>query len=160
MQTGRLTKAGEAYSRCLADYLMFEQDTDLVENGKEILVLTGTCRAIESTVKIRPFLLYVPVWYNVHFFPVFLFVLRFYTSLCLYDTCCMCCILIYNALYVCIIGTTTLHSESTRALKERGFRVYPTPVLNELRGGDYHGLTKDQFKVQCCVLYVLIFCLL
>jgi hypothetical protein len=44
-------------------------------------------------------------------------------------------------------GTTTLHSQSTRALAEKGFRVYPTPVLNELRGGDFHGLTKDQFEV-------------
>lgn len=47
MQSGTLTKAGAAYSRCLADYLLYEQDTDLVENGKEILVLTGTyCLAV------------------------------------------------------------------------------------------------------------------
>jgi hypothetical protein len=38
-----------------------------------------------------------------------------------------------------------------RALRERGFRVYPTPVLNELRGGDFHGLTKDQFQVRVTV---------
>lgn len=46
-----------------------------------------------------------------------------------------------------VLGTTKLHTESTRALAEKGFRVYPTPVLNELRGGDFHGLTKAQFEV-------------
>ncbi len=42
MQSGTLTNAGLDYSRNLAEFLTTEQQTDLVEGGKEILVLTGT----------------------------------------------------------------------------------------------------------------------
>ena len=41
MQSGTLTQAGQEYSRSLAEYLMTEQLTDLVDCGKEMLVLTG-----------------------------------------------------------------------------------------------------------------------
>lgn len=53
----------------------------------------------------------------------------------------------FTPLHYTTAGTTNLHSESTEALRGKGYRVYPTPVLNELRGGDFHGLTKEQFKV-------------
>jgi len=41
MQSGTLTQAGQEYSRSLAEYLTTEQLTDLVDCGKEMLVLTG-----------------------------------------------------------------------------------------------------------------------
>jgi 2,4-dienoyl-CoA reductase-like NADH-dependent reductase (Old Yellow Enzyme family) len=44
MQSGTLTAAGRAYSESLAEYLLYEQQTDLVAAGKEILVLTGTAK--------------------------------------------------------------------------------------------------------------------
>ncbi|KAJ1405663.1 6-phosphofructo-2-kinase-domain-containing protein, partial [Ochromonadaceae sp. CCMP2298] len=37
---GKLTPAGASYSSALADYIRYEQQTDLVEAGKEIMVLT------------------------------------------------------------------------------------------------------------------------
>ena len=82
--SGELTAAGAAYGRNFADYLKNEQERELVDRGKDILVLTGT---------------------------------------------------------------SNLHYKSTKALQDKGFLVHHTPVLNELRGGDYHGLTKDQMKV-------------
>jgi hypothetical protein len=46
MQSGTLTAAGRHYSDSLAEFLKYEQETDLVAKGKEILVLTGTCRCL------------------------------------------------------------------------------------------------------------------
>jgi hypothetical protein len=49
MQSGTLTQAGRAYSESLAEYLTFEQQTDLVASGKEILVLTGALPSVCAT---------------------------------------------------------------------------------------------------------------
>lgn len=41
MHSGTLTEAGQVYSESLAQFLQYEQQTDLTARGKEILVLTG-----------------------------------------------------------------------------------------------------------------------
>lgn len=82
-ESGSLTDDAKAYVNALADFMIYEQEFDLVEKGKEILVLTGTAE---------------------------------------------------------------IHQKSVEGLKQRQFRVYHTPILNELRGGDLHGLSKAAMK--------------
>jgi predicted kinase len=82
-ESGELTEDAKAYVNALADFMIYEQEFDLVEKGKEILVLTGTA---------------------------------------------------------------AIHEKSVAGLKQRQFRVYHTPILNELRGGDLHGLSKASMK--------------
>lgn len=84
-ESGALTEAGRCYSNKLADFLLYEQATDLIGCGKEIVVLTGTA--------------------NIHY-------------------------------------------ESIQPLRHNGFTCYHTPLLNELRGGDLHGLSKEQIRVR------------
>ncbi len=44
-------------------------------------------------------------------------------------------------------GTENIHHQSIQALKEHDFKCFHTPLLNELRGGDLHGYSKDQIRV-------------
>mmetsp|Transcript_13704 Transcript_13704/g.22834 ORF Transcript_13704/g.22834 Transcript_13704/m.22834 type:complete len:506 (-) Transcript_13704:838-2355(-) len=82
-ESGELTPQGQAYGNSLAEYIRYEQQTDLVGCGKEILVLTGT---------------------------------------------------------------GNIHSETVSYLKKQGFRICHTPLLNELRGGDFHGMSKAEIQ--------------
>lgn len=84
-ESGELTLAGLEYGQNLASFLSYEQQCHLQEDGKDIVVLTGTA--------------------NIHF-------------------------------------------QSVQALKKRSLRVFHTPLLNELRGGDLHGLSKQSIKVR------------
>lgn len=47
---------------------------------------------------------------------------------------------------IVLTGTGKIHYESVSGLKEAGFKVSHTPLLNELRGGDLHGLSKAEMK--------------
>lgn len=82
-ESGALSIAGSQYAETLADFMIYEQQFDLIEKGKEILVLTGTA---------------------------------------------------------------PIHYQSVEPLKRRQFRCYHTPILNELRGGDLHGLSKTAMQ--------------
>jgi hypothetical protein len=46
-----------------------------------------------------------------------------------------------------LAGTSKIHYESIRPLREAGFATFNTPLLNELRGGDFHGLSKREIEV-------------
>lgn len=129
MQSGALTESGLEYSEALADYLQLEQQADMQTTGKEILVLTGT-------------------FSNSYCFVYICLVSQLCRALCSWNYLFYFNIVYYIKCITYVLGTTILHSESTEALKNRGFRVFPTPVLNELRGGDFHGLTKAQFEVK------------
>lgn len=48
---GDLSVAGQEYANMLADYMIYEQEYDLVEKGKEILVLTGTANIHAQSVE-------------------------------------------------------------------------------------------------------------
>jgi hypothetical protein len=82
-ESEELTEAGLEYRECLPNYLHFEQMTNLRDQGKNILVLTGTGR---------------------------------------------------------------IHYQSVETLKEQQFPCYHTPLLNELRGGDLHGLARTAMQ--------------
>ncbi len=45
-----------------------------------------------------------------------------------------------------LAGTAKVHSETMLHLRNL-FSCYNTPLLNELRGGDMHGLSHDEVKV-------------
>lgn len=47
---------------------------------------------------------------------------------------------------IVLTGTGKIHYESVSALKAADFKVFHTPLLNELRGGDMHGLSKAEMK--------------
>lgn len=46
-----------------------------------------------------------------------------------------------------LTGTAGIHSETVLHLRML-FSCYNTPLLNELRAGDFQGLSKEQFKVK------------
>lgn len=46
-----------------------------------------------------------------------------------------------------LTGTSNIHHNCVQPLKEKGFKVFHTHLLNELRGGDLHGLTKEEIKI-------------
>lgn len=45
-----------------------------------------------------------------------------------------------------LTGSASIHAETVLHLRML-YSCYGTPLLNELRGGDFHGITKDDFKV-------------
>jgi hypothetical protein len=167
VNSGTLTPEGLYFSQCFAEYLLYEQDMSLVENAKQILVLTGAdvdlymyvyvCFAcLRLCLKFHMLraigcMIYHGMLMSLMFLCWFLFILIH-----------SCPFMFPRYVHVYVhatgrsvgtnIGTANLHTLSTQPLKERDFQVYQTPVLNELRGGDYHGLTKDQIKVRrgCC----------
>lgn len=47
---------------------------------------------------------------------------------------------------IILAGSAKIHSETISKLKLR-HSCFFTPLLNELRGGDFHGISKQQFKV-------------
>jgi len=88
-ESGELSPAGLEYSHNLANYISYEQHVRLTEDGRDVVVLTGT---------------------------------------------------------------TNIHHQSVQSLKKRQYRVYHTPILNELRGGDLHGQSKQLIKVTVYLL--------
>jgi broad specificity phosphatase PhoE len=48
---------------------------------------------------------------------------------------------------IVLTGTSSIHHNSVATMKEAGYKVFHTPLLNELRGGDLHGLSKEEIKV-------------
>lgn len=44
-------------------------------------------------------------------------------------------------------GTSRIHQETVRPLMEAQYPSFFTPLLNELRGGDMHGLSKKEIEV-------------
>jgi hypothetical protein len=46
-----------------------------------------------------------------------------------------------------LTGTSNIHHNCVQPLKEKGFKVFHTHLLNELRGGDLHGLSKEEIKI-------------
>lgn len=83
-EVGELSERGLNFANNLAEFMIYEKTYDLVGQGKEILVLSGTA---------------------------------------------------------------PIHYHSTNFLKQREFKCYHTPLLNELRGGNLHGLSKEQIRV-------------
>lgn len=54
-----------------------------------------------------------------------------------------------------LTGTADIHAETVLHLRMM-FSCYNTPLLNELRGGDLHGLSKDEFKVSYFLYHILL----
>ncbi len=55
-----------------------------------------------------------------------------------------------------LAGTSLVHAETILHLRTL-FKCYNTPLLNELRGGDLHGFTREEIKasinISVCVIY-------
>ena len=47
-----------------------------------------------------------------------------------------------------LAGSTQIHADTVKYLRSI-YSCYYTPLLDELRGGDYHNLTRDEFQVRC-----------
>eukprot|EP00599_Poterioochromonas_sp_BG-1_P003603 CAMPEP_0173146218 /NCGR_PEP_ID=MMETSP1105-20130129/8358_1 /TAXON_ID=2985 /ORGANISM="Ochromonas sp., Strain BG-1" /LENGTH=657 /DNA_ID=CAMNT_0014060369 /DNA_START=226 /DNA_END=2199 /DNA_ORIENTATION=+ len=49
---------------------------------------------------------------------------------------------------IILTGTSNIHYQCVSLLKEKtNFKCFHTPLLNELRGGDLHGLSKDEIRI-------------
>jgi 6-phosphofructo-2-kinase len=83
-ESGQLTDNGFDYVENVASFLVSEQGKQFIENGKDLLVLTGT---------------------------------------------------------------SNIHHQCVQPMKDKGLKVFHTHLLNELRGGDLHGLTKQEIQI-------------
>lgn len=48
---------------------------------------------------------------------------------------------------IILTGTSNIHYQCVAPLKEKNFKCFHTPLLNELRGGDLHGLSKQEIQI-------------
>ena len=59
-----------------------------------------------------------------------------------------------------LAGTSPVHAETIIHLRTM-FKCYNTPLLNELRGGDLHGYSREEIKVSgvdmCIVIHDIMY---